>query len=259
MHNIKLMSTHNTRDLGYLKTKDGFKIKKKKILRSGSLYKINDHDIKMLKRYNVKKVIDFRSEKEFIYKADIRIANVEYINLPALPKKESSSDTNKHSDSNLLELVDKNTGGYNMLLSTYENLFITKEGLSAYTNFFKILLDNHDGSILFHCSQGKDRAGMAAFLLEYALGVSLDDCYKDYLFTNKAMELKIKELSPVVLKQSNNDKSLLPILRDVFSAKIEYLNKAIETINKNYDNLDNFLTNILKVDIKKLRKIYLEK
>lgn len=258
MHNIKLDGTHNTRDISQLKTKDGYHIKKKKILRSGCLYKITSKDILRLQRYDLAIVIDFRSQKEFINKADIRIKGVKYFNFPALPKKEKESN-NKQSDSNLLELVNEQSGGKNMLLRTYEMLFITKEGLEAYTNFFKILQSNHHGSILFHCSQGKDRAGMAAFLLEYALGVSLEDCIKDYLFTNKAMELKISELTPVVLKQSNNDHSLLPVLKDVFTAQMDYLNKALETINTHYGSIDNFLVNTLKVDLKKLRKLYLEK
>ena len=72
------------------------------------------------------------------------------------------------------------------------------------------------------------------------------------------MELKIKELTPIVLKQSNNDTSLLPHLRDVFEAKIEYINKAIDTINENYGNLDNFIINVLKADVDKLKEKFLK-
>ena len=258
MKNIRLDSTHNTRDLANLKTKDGRAIKKKKLIRSGSLYKLTSHDIKVLKKYNVKIVIDFRSEKEFVNKADVRIDGITYINLPVLPKKETTKDESKHSDSNLLQLVDKKTGGFNMLLSTYENMFLTKEGINAYKEFFKILQSKHDGAILWHCSQGKDRAGMAAFLVEYALGVDINDCYKDYLFTNKAMELKIQELTPVVLLQSQHDLTLLPILKDVFTAKMEYLNKALESINNTYGGLDKLLVDVLEVDVEKLRKMYLD-
>ena len=86
----------------------------------------------------------------------------------------------------------------------------------------------------------------------------MEECINDYLSTNTAMELKIKQLTPIVLKQSNNDKTLLPHLNDVFTAKIEYLNIAIETINNTYGSLDNFIINTLKADVNKLKDKYLE-
>ena len=67
-----------------------------------------------------------------------------------------------------------------LLLKTYQDLVTTEEGIKAYQNFFKTLLE-YDGAILWHCSQGKDRAGLAAFFLEYILGVPMEECIKDYL------------------------------------------------------------------------------
>ena len=97
---------------------------------------------------------------------------------------------------------------------------------------------------------------MAAFLLEYALGVSMEDCITDYLFTNVAMELKIKELTPIVLRLSNNDYSLLPYLKEVFSADIDYLNEALDSINKHYKSLDNFIINIFYIIYFYIRLMY---
>ena len=137
-------------------------------------------------------------------------------------------------------------------------MFLTKEGIEAYKNFFKVVSENQDGAILWHCSQGKDRAGMAAFLLEYALGISSEDRLKDYLHTNIAMEKAIARLTPVVLDLSNNDHSLLPQLVDVFTAQEDYLNAAIDTINETYGSIDNYLKETLQVDIKALRDNYLK-
>ena len=254
---LNLTYTFNTRDLGGLKTKDGKTIKYNHLIRSGFLKKLSTQDIELLKSHNLKVVVDFRSEEEFINRPDVRIDNVTYLNFPALKKDISKNKDNKHSDSNLLQLVDKENGGMKLLLKTYQDLVTTEEGIKAYQNFFKTLLE-YDGAILWHCSQGKDRAGLAAFLLEYALGVPMEECIKDYLYTNIAMELKIKQLTPIVLRQSNNDKTLLPHLNDVFTAKIEYLNIAIETINNTYGSIDNFIINILKVDVNKLKDKYLE-
>lgn len=253
---IKLESTFNTRDLSYYKTSDGKSIKENRLIRSGHLHTINENDIKTLKEHNVKIVIDFRSELEFVNRADVRIDGVTYLNFPALPKKELAS-TGKNTDSNLLDLVSEEKGGKKMLLSTYRNLFLTEEGTLAYKNFFKVVTENKEGAILWHCSQGKDRAGMAAFLLEYALGLSMEDMIEDYLYTNVAMEKVIVRLTPIVLKQSNNNHSLLPHLRDVFTAQMDYLNAAIQTINETYGSIENYLINTLEVDIEKLKENYL--
>ena len=51
----------------------------------------------------------------------------------------------------------------------------------------------------------------------------------------------------------------LPYLKEVFSADIDYLNEALDSINKNYKSLDNFIINILEVDVDKLKEMYLEK
>lgn len=254
---IPLKYTFNTRDLGGLKAKDGKKIKFNKLFRSGSLHKLSDEDINTLKELNIKVVVDFRSEKEFVHKADVRIDDITYINLPALPKDDKDGK-GKHADSNLLWLVNKEDGGKKLLLNTYKNMLLTDEGVNAFKGFFKTLMENEDGAILWHCSQGKDRAGMAAYLLEYALGVNEKDRIDDYMLTNVAMEKKIKQLTPIVLKESKGDYSLLPALKEVFSSDMDYLNTAINSINEAYGSIDNLLVDVLKVDIKLLQEKYLE-
>lgn len=258
MENINLSHTFNTRDLKGMKTTDNYKIKANKLIRSGSLHRLSNEDIEALRKHDLKVVIDFRSNYEFINRPDVKMPGVTYLNFPALIESKDVNNS-KHHDSNLLKLVDKETGGKKLLLDTYKELLITNEGINAYKNFFKVVLENEDGAVLWHCSQGKDRAGIAAFLLEYALGVSLSDCIDDYLYTNIAMERKIKELTPIVLKKSNNDSSLLVMLEEVFSAKMEYLNETLNVINNTYNGLDNFLIKVLNVDIEKLKNKYLEK
>ena len=137
-------------------------------------------------------------------------------------------------------------------------MLLTDEGVNAFIGFFKTLMENEDGAILWHCSQGKDRAGMAAYLLEYALGVNEKDRIDDYMLTNVAMEKKIKQLTPIVLKESKGDYSLLPALKEVFSSDMDYLNTAINSINEAYGSIDNLLVDVLKVDIKLLQEKYLE-
>lgn len=47
-----------------------------------------------------------------------------------------------------------------------------------------IFADLSNYPIAFHCSIGTDRTGLVAFLINCLLGVSQDDLYRDYLFSN---------------------------------------------------------------------------
>ena len=47
-------------------------------------------------------------------------------------------------------------------------------------------------------------------------------------------------------------------LYDVFSAKEEYLNHALESVEAKYGSIEEYIVNELRVDIPKLRELYLE-
>ena len=51
-------------------------------------------------------------------------------------------------------------------------------------DIFEIFGDESNYPIVFHCSIGTDRTGMVAFLINGLLGVSEDDLYRDFLFSN---------------------------------------------------------------------------
>ena len=44
-------------------------------------------------------------------------------------------------------------------------------------------LSEHEGPYLLHCTEGKDRAGFAAMLLEALMGAKLDDIVADYMLS----------------------------------------------------------------------------
>ena len=51
-------------------------------------------------------------------------------------------------------------------------------------NFFNLLSDSNNYPVFFHCRIGTDRTGLCAILLSGLLGVSLNEIYQDYLFSN---------------------------------------------------------------------------
>lgn len=58
----------------------------------------------------------------------------------------------------------------------------------AYRRLFELLLRN-DGNLYFHCTAGKDRTGVAGFLIMMALGMDEKDAVNEYLLSNQYLKL----------------------------------------------------------------------
>jgi len=82
-------------------------------------------------------------------------------------------------------IVDNVSDWHRDLVSIHRDQFL---------GFFQALLDA-DGPVLFHCSTGKDRTGVAAALLLMALGVSEEDIVKDYM---RSLDPMFEKMFPVV-------------------------------------------------------------
>ena len=259
MKTYELSFQKNIRDLGGLVGFNNRRIKDHKLFRGGALIKVKEEDIPIIESFGLTDVVDFRSQIEFEYRPDYRIKGVTYHNLPTLkadPSKEK--EVAIHDDGNLLWFIQPGDTGFNHLRRTYDEFVTTEEAVNAYRKFFKLLTSSDDKTFYFHCSQGKDRAGFAAFLIEIALGVSENDAMEDYLLSNIAMEKRADSLLRSVKDKSFYTDEYRQSLFDVFSAKKEYLESVINKMNELYGGTMLFIQDALKVDIDKLREIYLE-
>ena len=66
------------------------------------------------------------------------------------------------------------TGGYSHISRNAE----------AAKNFFNFIADENNYPLYYHCKIGTDRTGVCTILLQGLLGVSYEDIYQDYLFSN---------------------------------------------------------------------------
>lgn len=247
----------NIRDLGYLVGFSNMKVKEGRLFRGGYFGQMTDDDIARISTLSLTDVVDFRSNQEFVNRPDYRFEGVEYHSLPPMQAKVKEEHA-KMDDGNLLWFVGFNKTGYEHMYNLYGELPVTETGINAYKEFFKILTKDDKRIVYFHCSQGKDRAGLAAYLLEIALGVKQEDAVADYLYSNVAMEMRVEVYLDMLKKKDYFDESYRQSLFDVFSAKVDYLNHSVEMINKCFGSVLNYIKNVLEVDIDKLRDIYLE-
>lgn len=257
MRKIELSFQKNIRDLGGLFGYRGMKVKNGRIYRGGFLGKVSEQDIEIIDSFHLTDIVDFRGSYEFEHRPDYPFVGVRFHNYPTM-KEDVKKEKSKSEDSNLLWFIDEGVDGYSHMYNLYPYLLLADEAIFALRKFFELLVSKSDGVFYFHCSQGKDRAGLAAYLLEIALGVSEEDARKDYLLSNEAMKIKIETLTKELKGKPFYNQRYEKDLIDVFSTNVEYLDHALTEVRDVYGSIEKYLINELHVDIKALRALYLE-
>jgi len=115
-----------------------------------------------------------------------------------------------------------------------------KSGLAT---FFDLLIDAHKGNaMLFHCTAGKDRTGIAGALLMKALDISEDQIMADFLLTNKAVDLDgtsaaIADWLSTKAKQNIAPTDVLPLV----GVEADFLEAAYRSIREKFGTIDAYL------------------
>lgn len=248
----------NFRDIGGYETQDGKIIKMHKVVRSGMLYTLNEHDLTYLNDYGVRYDIDFRSKEEQKEMPDKIPSKAEYISDPVFPEDETNS-TEKAQMRKKAFLEDPNAG-YNNMIQSYKDIVIAPSAQKAYRVFFDKLLENDqdDQVVLFHCTAGKDRTGMGAVYLMSILGIPADVIREDYLSSNKHLILNQQNKKQMYQKLGD---TFLKNIESLTTVSEEYLDTALNIIKSEYGSIINYLEKVLQVTPQQqadLKKIYLQ-
>ncbi|MDO4816505.1 MAG: tyrosine-protein phosphatase [Bacillota bacterium] len=266
---IILEGAPNARDLGGLETVDGRKVKANRLIRSGNLHRISDADAEYLKKAGLRKVVDLRTAQERREKPDRVIDGVYYIVCPIMPDRvegitretpKTEAEEAKRMIAMAKHLMSRNSDGRTQMKSLYPLFVSLDHCVEHFAEFFRILLDTEDGAVLFHCTMGKDRAGTAAALALYALGVSRESIVKDYLITAERCAPGTKHLIEGCRKFTN-DEAVLEFIYRLDTVEEDFINTSFETVEQLYGGMDNFLKDKLGMDsekINRLRDLYLE-
>lgn len=262
---IRFETLNNTRDLGGLASKDGRKIKYKKILRSGNLFNISENDISKLKEeYHLSKVIDLRTEAEQIQKKDAHIKDVKYISNPILNEAHMgiTRENNEIKRSSTIEFVTshiKKDDGYEFMKDLYLNFVKDSFCLAHFSSFIKEL-EKEENLILYHCSVGKDRVGIATYFLLSILDIDEEEKDADFLITNEILE---KDTLNIIesLRKDIDSPLLDKTYKELYLVNEGYLNAVKEYITNTYNSFDTFRKEVLNIsdeEVKKLKDMYLE-
>ena len=97
---------------------------------------------------------------------------------------------------------------------------------------------------------GKDRVGIATYLLLCALGISPETAAEDYLATNTFYSDTLNAVIAQLTEQTGN-RDIIPGIDALFSVKSDYLDAVIYEIQTKFGGMDAFLEHEMGLDEQK--------
>ena len=263
---IGLKSIQNARELGGYKGACGRSIKHGLLLRTAKLSGISIEDMEILKdKYHVSQIIDFRMPPEISGMEDPDIPGAVYSNLDVMisfDDMDVDQEAFKLKNPDLRIIVDACEKIGMLDGRMYIGILEGEPGIRGYREFFDILLRARPGeAVLWHCTAGKDRTGLAAMLLLSVLGVDEQTITEDYLLTNAYNEPYILKTEEKLKAMGFDGKFVRKAVLVFLAVDGEHLKKTMECLKEKYGSVAGYATKVLGLtgsDIEELRRRYLE-
>ena len=238
----------NARDIGGIALASGKKVKSRRLIRSAGLYKASDSDLLRLKEeFDLAFVADFRDKVETDREPDRAVEGAKYLSLPALPPfpkggYRGNRPANPDFDARFREI--------------YSDLALSDCAAEAYRGFFDSLLEAKGRGVLWHCTQGKDRTGIAALLLLTALGADAEAIKADYFLSNEGLAFMIDAPAPEGMRPWPRE-----IMTQLVTVYPHILQVYLDAIEKEFGGAEGYLRRRLGLtdaDFAALREYYTE-
>jgi protein-tyrosine phosphatase len=219
---VALDGASNFRDLGGLATSHGSHVLRAQVYRSDHLARLSAADHHRLLALRVTRCVDLRGHME---------REVTPYQLPGAEQEHMAIEPTV-----LVRLRELRAKGLHP--SRVEAMEIMRDTYRAFVRqhgpvFGRLLtrIADHDEALVFHCTAGKDRTGMAAALLLELLGAHRDDVMEDYLLTNQLYKRdhRLVEEAPA------------EVLDVLWKVQADFLHAAWRCIDDEFGGLQNYL------------------
>ena len=267
---IAFEGIENARDMGGLVVQGGSTIRTGMLVRSGCLAKASDSDVAMLKKtYHLSNVFDFRFEAEADAAPDRIIDGVSYTHLSTLPKAlvegfaaSGPSDTTQADMKDMAAVLLKyalDPRAQAMGRQLYPAIVTDTLSQQYYGAFLRGVLAAK-GGVLWHCSQGKDRAGWASAFVLAALGASRETIVEDFDLSNQSYAGAVEAMTAKVREQGGDDEAVA-FIRAMVGVSRENFEATLDLIDLRYGSLAHYIEHQLgfsREEQQQLREKYIE-
>lgn len=243
----------NFRDEGGYLAADGKRVKWGKIFRSGAMPLLSEKDYTLISGLKIKSIVDLRSLDER------EVAPTEL--------DDRTGALFLSNDYSLKKLMT------NSALMKGETIYAGMEKMlrPQYRVIFARLLAA-DGAVLYNCSAGQDRTGVASALILSALGVDRETIIKDYHLStpSRRTQWEMPQLNPadypgnfIVQYYASAAKKPGGVQAEPLYSKsgVSHLIQFFAYLETEYGGVESYLQKELNVgpeEIKRLRALYLE-
>lgn len=266
---MNMRTISNARELGGYKTIDGKTVRKGVLLRTAALTDATQEELDaLIKDYQLSVIIDLRASYELeeepepviegVAQHHFRIMDEQMFADRAAGIADILTDPNANPIQKMTAVLDADVISDKL----YVEFLQGETGKTGFRDFFHVLLKTPEGSaVLWHCTNGKDRTGVAAMLLLGVLNVDEETIMNDFLLTNVFFEKEISAMREQLSQYIKDEKLLDELMVTGKGVYAPYMQNAIDYIKGHYGDIPGYVKEELGLtdaDILKLQTLYTE-
>ncbi len=236
----------NFRELGGIVRADGAHIREGVLFRSGHLGRASQSDVARLADQGLSLIVDMRDKTERKRAPDKHVPGAENVWLPPVPDLDAVIPIKSTTPGDVREVFHE----------FYRLLSLDPTAIEAYESFFQRLLASEGRPVLFHCTQGKDRTGVAAMLLMSALGFDRESVMEEYLRTNLFAQKQMD-----AMRFARADEMELALMGEVYPVFERNARYYFDCIQIEYSSIQVYLEMVMGLgptEISRLEEYYME-
>ncbi len=251
MQNLKLHGSKNIRDIGgkassFICEETGkpLTVRNGVIYRGGHLKKINRKDARILHEdINLSLIIDLRTPDEIQQKPDKPVTGATHVHMPVYTNAQFGITHENWKTDTWEEL----TARIPNMCELYAKA-LRDDSLEHMSGIIRKIITHRpeDGALLYHCTEGKDRTGIISDILLRLLGVSEEDIYEDYVFTN-AVSMRHAKKYTFLIMLLKHDRDAADRLEFIMSADPSFLKAAEDVMIGDWGSFEQFVSDGLKL------------
>jgi len=243
---VPLKGSVNFRDLGGYETSDGHRVKWGQVFRSDNLGRLTDRDVSFVQRMGIRMVCDFRTPAEAKKLPDrfSPTAQDGYLHLPIQHGEFDPAGTFERIKNGDIEWMTEAfmTEGYLNNIDDFAPVWST---------LLKSLAEGSRRPLVFHCTGGKDRAGVCAALVLLSLGVPEETVIYDHGLSNLYIAAVLEKIYEQIRSHGIDPNQVAPY----FTAPKNAIIAAVRHIRRTYGSAADYLVNKAGVDAKLIEQL----
>lgn len=243
---VPLQGSVNFRDLGGYETSDGRRVKWGQVFRSDNLGRLTDRDVSFVQRMGIRMVCDFRTPAE-AGKLPDRFPPIKpgrYLHLPIQHGEFDPANTFERIRNGDIEWM---TEAF-MIEGYIKNI---DNFAPVWSTFLKTFAHDSRRPLVFHCTGGKDRAGVCAALILLSLGVPEQTVIDDHGLSNLYIAAVLERIYEQIRSNGVDPNQVAPY----FTAPKNAIVAAVRHIRRTYGSATDYLIKEAGVDEKLIEQL----